>query len=790
MMTGNRLNPSKIAITVAFLIIGPLLIAFVGYKELKGKIQLTAPLSTPLIEDRQGQFITEGNSSYQQDLGFWEIKGELPERMKQALLVIEDRRFYKHQGVDLRALFRASWYTLTHDTRQGASTLAMQIIRMQNPGERTYWHKLWEMIAALGLIHKYGYDAVLRHYLKIAPQGNRIHGVSYAARKYFQKPLSDLSWSEAAVLASLPKAPGSMNVYNYYGFQKALTRANLILELLKQHKFLNQEEYQASTRELKNLPMPVKIAQPYHSYHAIIKMKQALQQLPGFAYAQPLHSGMDLRIQSEIDTLASATIRQLRLQGAGNVSVIVTEKATGLIVGYLGSEFYYDDWYAGAIDYASVPRSSGSTLKPFIYALGLEGKYFTPSSILTDLPLTIHYSGGNYSVRNFDEKYLGPVIYRKALANSRNVPAVQILRAIGLEETYQLFDRLGLIKDSKPADYYGLGMAIGGLYVTLEDLVRAYGVLANEGMSFNQHWFVKDSNASRTRLLSEETTRQISLFLSDPQARLPSFPRKTMLEYPFPVAVKTGTSQGFRDAWTLAYSSRYIVGAWIGHHNNEPMKHVSGIDTARLVKQILVFLHPEESRGIHETPFPPPQGYESVKLCGLNGQPATEACPEVFLEYFLPDLAPKKKGEFQQKIVVDQRTGTVPTTETPSKQVALKNYVELPAQFYEWGTQQGYNVSALLDSPWKTYVKIQEPVHQSVFIIDPDTPQALQTLALRAETMPLVSEIIWKVDGRLFGRAYYPYTLRWPLSPGEHTFQAHFPHANVVSEAVTITVSK
>ena len=321
-----------------------------------------------------------------------------------------------------------------------------------------------------------------------------------------------------------------------------------------------------------------------------------------------------------------------------------------MIRSYLGSDLYADPDFAGAINYATTPRSAGSTLKPFIYALGLETGAFSPASVLADLPYHLSYPGGQYSVANYDERHLGPILYRKALANSRNIPAVHVLKTVGLAQTYDLFRQLGLAKDDRSASTYGLGLAIGGLYVTLEDLVAAYGTLANDGQAFGLNWFEPADKETPAQLIPEDVARQITLFLSDPLARLPTFGRMGPLEYPFPVAVKTGTSQGFRDAWAVAYSSDYIVGAWIGHPDHERMKRVSGLDAAQIVKEIMLSLHPKQRRGVDETPFPPPRfssnsgvpaDYQLVKLCPLSGEPATEVCAETVLEYLAPGTEPR-----------------------------------------------------------------------------------------------------------------------------------------------------
>ena len=782
------------------LIIAGLLITAFGLlllHEVHGRSKLVSPPATPIFTDRYGTFLAEGTADEDAPLGFWDPPAVLPERIVACLLAIEDKRYYEHFGVDFRSLLRALVNNLSGGPRQGASTIAMQVARLQRPGERTLWRKACEMGTAVWLNRKYGHQNVLRHYLKIVPQGNRIHGVAYAARRYFRKPLADLSWTEAAILASLPRAPGRMNLYQFEGRRKAFERAKLILNLLHKNGTLDADNLAISQRQLKSLKIPVKESRPYHSYHAILRLQETMNGTD--SYTKPVLTTLDLPLQEVVDSTAGEAMEQLRQRGAGNLAVIVAERETGAIRSYLGSDFYADTDFSGAINYATTPRSAGSTLKPFIYALGMETGAFSPASVLADLPFNLVHSRGQYSIANYDERHLGPMLYRKALANSRNIPAVHVLKTVGLAKTYDLFRQLGLAKDDRSASVYGLGLAIGGLYVTLEDLVAAYGVLGVDGKAFGLRWFETDDEEAPSQLIPEDVARQITLFLSDPLARLPTFTRMGPLEYPFPVAVKTGTSQGFRDAWAVAYSSKYIVGAWIGHPDHERMKQVAGLDAAQLVKGILLFLHPKERRGVDETPFPPPQshqdsggsvGYQLAKLCPMSGELATEACAETVLEYLLLGIEPTAFCPVHQSFAVDRRTGALAGPMTPPEWIEIRSYAVLPSQFAAWGAVHGYDPLPLpsTESPFVS-IAIEEPVNGSVFRFHPDTPQQLQSIALRAYVSPTVPEIIWYVDGEPFQKVAYPYTTRWHLRAGSHALQARFPHANIQSGIITITVA-
>jgi len=253
----------------------------------------------------------------------------------------------------------------------------------------------------------------------------------------------------------------------------------------------------------------------------------------------------------------------LRIVPYGN-RIHVVDIQTSKVLAWMGSIDYFDEVQSGAIDYASIPRSSGSTLKPFLYGLALDKGVITPASVLDDLPR------GSAAITNADKSYLGPMLPRSALSNSRNIPAVDVLEKVGIEEAFDLLGASELHDGRNPARHYRLGLAIGALPVTLEHLVSAYTVFAGDGRYRELVWYRGQPTEEPRQILSEDAARQVTLFLSDPMARLPTFPRMGFNECPFPVAVKTGTSSNYRDAWTVAYSSKFLVGVWVGRADYRP----------------------------------------------------------------------------------------------------------------------------------------------------------------------------------------------------------------------------
>jgi penicillin-binding protein 1C len=754
------------------------------------RARLFSPPPTPIIEDAKGGYLTEGAGAYS-DFGYWEVNGPLNRRIVLCLSAAEDRRYFSHWGVDFISLARSLFNNLRGEDRQGGSTLAMQVARLEYPAPRTVLNKALEMSTALFLVQKYGRERVLRHYLTIVPQGNQIHGVAYAARRFFRKPLQDVSLAEAAVLCSLPREPGHMNVFTHKGFELARERARLILRLLAGRGEIDREELESALRQLGAMPMPVRELRPSNSYHYVLRLLQEEAAKGRQSYAGPLRATLDPDIQDLLQQTAQSALAENSRLDAHNVSIIVAERSTGEVRGYVGSSDFYDTASSGSIDYARTPRSSGSALKPLLFAFGLDRGVFTPASVLPDLPFAVLSPRGEYRAANFDDAYLGPMLYRRALANSRNIPALRVLEGVGMPQFFELARRLGLARDdTHDSFYYGYGLAIGGLYVTLCDLVAAYGALANDGRELALRFFSEPGTPAPGRqVFSSYASREVSLFLSDDTARLPSFPRMSVLEFPFPVAIKTGTSQGFRDAWTVAYSSKYIVGLWMGNADNHPMNHVAGVVSAVYAARIMKRLHPLQEEGIDATPFAPPEGTVSARICAMSGAEAGPDCPATTVEHFRPQDVPRELCTVHRRIAVDVRTGRPAGARTPPSRVALRPSVVLPAIYSLWGARRGLGDPSPDEGGVEhSILEITCPATGARYLLDPGIPGRFQTISLEASVRPRREGIDWYVDGALLTHAGFPYAARLPLTRGRHRIQAAAAATDTRSPAVTITV--
>jgi penicillin-binding protein 1C len=673
------------------------------------------PAPTVIITDRNGIFLTQvGHETLRPDggrqveYGYWPLTP--PDRVVRATLALEDRRFWSHPGVDPLAVLRAVWQHARGGRGSGASTLAMQVARMQHPRPRTLWAKAVEAGTAVALTLRYGHAAVLAQYVRLAPYGEGSHGIAHAARWYFDQPAADLSWAQAALLASIPQAPGRLAPRGA-GLPRVLARARLALAAMD----LPPEETAQALSELPRLA-PVPARRRPAALQAVLR----LHDMATDSGQTQVRATLDLAMQQWVSRLATAQLGIWRQAGAQQVAVMVVRRGTRAVLADVASAGYASQ-PGGAIDYTAAQRSPGSTLKPFLYALGLDRGLIAPQDVLADLP------EGAAGIANADHDFLGPLLPRQALANSRNVPATNLLRRIGLPEGFAFLRSLGLHHLDGPADRFGLAMAIGALPTSLDRLMRAYATLAEDGVDDDLAWF-EDQPHDPHRLISADAARLVGRFLSDPLARLPSFPRYGASEFPFAVALKTGTSQGYRDAWTIAWSRDYLVGVWVGRADAGPMTRLSGARAAgQLAQAVMLRLHGLGRSDLVAGEFAAPAGRRAVELC------PDPACSERLTEWVDPARPVQ-----------------------PAKPAARLAIVQPDPDSHVWR--------------------------------NPESPPALNRLVLRATAEPHVAQIVWLVDGAPVAVASPDVPLYWTLVPGRHRFQVRLPLQEDASRPLAVVV--
>ncbi len=574
------------------------------------------------IEDRS---VTESTKIYDRTgkIILYDIHGEerrtvipfseIPQVVKDATIVAEDRDFYNHPGIDFIAIFRAAWGNLKGQSLQGGSTITQQFIKNSIlSAEQTFTRKIKEAILALELERRYSKDEILNFYLNQIPYGSNAYGIEAAAQTYFSKSALDLTLAEAALLASLPKAP---SFYSPYGSRagELLARQKNILEKMYGLGYISASELKKSqAQKIIFSKSRASIKAP----HFVFYIKDILDEKYGEDYVAgaglKIVTTLDADLQQIAEEVVSAGADSNEARGAYNAALTAIDPKTGQVLVMVGSRDYWKDplpegcdpgvncKFDGNVNVATRSRQPGSSFKPFVYATAFK-KGYTDKTILFDIPTEfdtgcnsfsqpISHGAKCYSPNNFDLKFRGPVTARQALANSLNIPSVEMLYLAGVDDSINTAEDMG-ITTLKDRSRFGLSLVLGGGEVKLLEMVSAFGVFATEGVKHrpavilriedNKGKVLEEYKDEPVQVLDPEIARLITDIISDNAARAPVFGSRSSLFFPDrPVAAKTGTTNEFRDGWTLGYTPSLVAGLWAGNNDNTPMKQEPGVYVA------------------------------------------------------------------------------------------------------------------------------------------------------------------------------------------------------------------
>ena len=560
------------------------------------------PRSSPVFLDRHGSPILHlalPDSTRAAPMAL----DEIPADLIACTLAAEDKRFNDHGGIDLLATLRAGRDLLAHRrVISGASTITQQLIKISSPpAMRGPFTKIREVLAARHLEMTWTKQQILAAYLNRLDYGNLRIGATEAARFYFQKPLTDLSLAECALLAGLPQAPSRLNPLRHPA--RAEVRRNTVLNRLAASGSHNPERIATALTE----PLTLR---------PLVEMQSA----PWLAQIQnptlEVQTTLDLPLQNDIQAIVREETAKLKDANLRHAAVVVIDNPTGEILALVSSA-NWNDPHGGQINGALLPRSPGSTLKPFTYLLSIERGRRIPASILADIPSPFRTPQGLDLPENYDRSYRGPVTLRAALACSLNVPALRELNSLGGPRLlFELLGDLGITTLGTDPNLYGLGLTLGNAPVRLLELTNAYATLARLGRHFPPVLFPATSDAGR-QAFDARSAYLIADILSDSAARAPSFQPGGPLDFPFKCAVKTGTSSDFHDNWCIGYTPRFTVGVWAGNFEQQPMKGISGIAGAGPVfHRTMLRLHKDTP----PTWFARPNGLIDITIDPRNGK--------------------------------------------------------------------------------------------------------------------------------------------------------------------------
>ncbi len=506
-----------------------------------------------------------------------------------ALIAAEDKRFMSHGGVDPAAIFRAVCQNLFYGRRiSGASTLSTQVIRLSEPRPRNLQTKVIEAVKSMQMEKALAKEDILEQHMNRAPFGSNLTGVESASRLYFGKSARDLSLVEAALLMGLPQSPSRLRPDRHP--DAARKRMQYVLGRMERCGYITEEERKDAERQ----PVAVRMGRrpfdaPHFSDYVLRKTGRK-----GI-----VSTSLDSGLQSAAEQIVASHSEQLSGRGVYGAAVVVLEVKSGAVRAMIGSPDYFDREHAGAVNGSLASRSPGSALKPFIYAMALEQGMITPGMKIDDSPM--HFRDG--TPVNFDGKYLGPVPVRDALVLSLNIPALKVTEQLGQIRVVDTLRELGMATLNRSAGDYGLGIALGSGEVRLLDLVNAYACLARQGI-YRPFRLTEDEHASDAdqRIFSPETAYMIADMLGGSERNMDIFGHMADVELPR-FAWKTGTSSGFRDAWTIAWNPEYVVGVWLGNPDGSGSPALVGAESAAPVAgDIFRAIYPQSCQAWYEKP--------------------------------------------------------------------------------------------------------------------------------------------------------------------------------------------
>jgi penicillin-binding protein 1C len=746
---------------------------------------LLAPDAQPslVITDRHGDVLFERRST----LGTRSDElttDALPPVLAAATLAAEDERFRSHAGIDPIALVRATWRNVRAGrVVQGGSTITQQVAKLllarqaggRRPGVRGWMAKFREAVVALRLEHRLTKDEILTLYLNVAPYGNQIEGAERASRAYFGRSTSSLTPAEAAFLAALPQQPGRYNPWRDASAARA--RQARVLKRMAARGWLSALDYDAARRETIALGRDAETAIAPHFVERILEA--ADRRAP-----RRIVTTLDATLQRTVRQIIEAHRATLDAHQAANVAVAVLDNRRSEWLAWEGSGDYFNAEHGGAIDGVVTPRQPGSALKPFTYAAAFERGYH-PARVLADVPSQFPTAepGVLYSPRNYDGQYRGPLSARTALAGSENVPAVALASEIGVPAIARLLRRSGLSTLDRNAAHYGLGLTLGNAEVRLDELVAAYAMFARGGLFVFPTLVRSTAEAAvapleaSEQIVSERTAFWITDILSDADARAYIFGRGGSLEFPFPVAAKTGTSQAYHDNWAIGYSADVTVGVWVGNFDRSPLRNSSGVTGAGPIFHDVMMAAVERVRGSLpiDDPAPirrPTADVVRASVCALSGLAPNGACPRRASEW-VPAEAAAEPCTWHHA----SEDGLV--TVWPER---YRHWARAEGLFVAPGDRRGGDLRASrrdngvepsVDRPPRARADVEltivAPLAGAVYLFDPTLRPEFQMLPLRAEGG--ASRLEWFVDTARVGSARPDETVRWPLSRGTHAIR-------------------
>lgn len=703
---------------------------------------------------------------------------DIAQPMQLATLLYEDQRFYQHIGVDFRAMGRAFWQSVVQGgRRQGASTISMQLARLHfSLDSSSIGGKVKQLLLALYLERHLSKQQILEGYLNYAPYGANIESIGAASLIYFGKSAAELSTAEALALAVIPQNPLQRNPERTTGQTQLYAARERLIQRWQTAYPLNHSEQQRL-----QLPLYFKHRRdlPFIAPHFVQTLVR--QQAAGSIY-----SSINLHLQQQTELQVQRYLAQHKRLGLNNASVLVLHRPSMQIKAYIGSADFYATDIAGQVDGTAALRSPGSALKPFIYALALQQGIIHPKSLLKDLPQRF----GLFSPENFDRRFRGPLTATEALVQSRNVPAVSLQAQLQQPDFYQWLQANDVLLP-QAADYYGLALALGGMEISMQQLVALYAMLANQGQYRPLQWLSDHAVDTQDKALPSKILPDKSVVTGMPipdqglSAEAAFLTLQMLAEQPGlhsehlnnltvakQVAWKTGTSYAYRDAWTLGLYGDYVVAVWLGNFDGSSNPNLIGRNAAApLFFSLLPLLGDQQQANQQLFQRKENLNLREVALCRQSYQLPNQFCPQTLSGWIIPGVSPVTVSDLHRPVPVYQQSGLRACTHQPPL-TELKVFEFWPSDIAALYQQAGIHLQQpppyaehclLLTQNQATPPRINSPQTGLTYMA-----QAGHPIALQARFDGGAKQGYWFADQRFLGVVKPGETLFWQASAGRY----------------------
>ena len=698
---------------------------------------------------------------------------QISPELVQATLLHEDRYYRDHPGINPVPVARSAWNLLfSGRVHAGASTITMQLARMRyHLHTRSVGGKLKQMLLALEIERHYTKSEILEAYFNLAPYGGNIEGIGAASEIYLGKSPSKLTLPESVALSVIPQSPARRALRRDSDNNSVTAAQGRLFD--KMAPSGDEDDFRARAEADRKFLAP-------HFTTGVLAQLPAQEQIT---------TTLDLDLQRMLERRISGYVASNSKLGIKNAAAMLVDSDNMEVLAQVGSADFFDEKIDGQIDGTDSKRSPGSTLKPFVYALGIDQGLILPLSILKDEPRSF----GSYNPENYDREFVGPIRAEDALARSRNVPAVELTSRLSHPTLYQFLKSAGvdLPRDEK---YYGLSLPLGGAEVTMQDLVRLYCMLANNGKLRPLHHTRPHADEPGARLLSPE-----ACFLTLEMLSKVPRPSQGGEGEEMPVFWKTGTSNGFRDAWSVSVFDHYVLAVWVGNFDGSGNPAFIGRTCAGpLLFQIIDAMRAAGIARITAHEPPPGANLKRVEFCAVSGQLATSACKHRVTGWFVPGISPITSCEVHREVLVDDETGLRVAADDGTRKVHAEVYEFWPSDLLDLFQKAG--LPRQLPPPFLPGGSIDESARsgKSPAIISPKSDvtysiragdDASRALSLRADTDADVRKVYWFADAAYLGSSVAHESLEWKPKVGSHTILALDDAGRSATRSVTVESS-